>query len=187
MPNYRQDLADRDLGQKIRIDKQAENIGDELANQKIQSMVRAKQDQQMRDSHMRGVEENARVQGQIEGMDAAVGGLEMGSQTVDSIGQLGQVSQESLQEAAMPYFQQAIQALEQGTPPQEIDKMISEAVEPEVQGTLRQMLGQAMQEMQAQQQAEQQPQASGITPPPSMATEASKAIMAETGSQGQQQ
>lgn len=176
------------VGEQAEAEQLASMRGEEIANQKIQGLVQQKEAQQMRTARDQDAMQQARAYGQNEGAEAVVNGLGMGSQTIESMQQLDQVSEQAMMESAGSYVQQALQALQQGIPPQEIDAMISQNVEPELQEVVRGMLSQEMQAMQAAQQ--NQPQAPGqAQAPQSPITGTAQQILAETlaGPQQQQQ
>lgn len=186
MPNYRQDFEDMTGGRQAREYKNATILGQEMANEHIDNLARQKQAQEMRASRDTQALDEARAVGQAEG-------LGMGSQTIDSMNQLGEVSQQAMMEAAVPYVQQVIQGLQQGASQEEAMAFIQQNAEPELHDTIMQMVSQ---EAQAIQQAEAsgsqvpQEQVSGEAYPQQQAspiTKSAEQILAETLGMGEQQ
>lgn len=187
MSTARERMRLQNVGAMAEEDARVEARSGELANQKIQGMVQQKQMDNMRASRDQQFQDEARMQGQIEGMDAVTQGLGMGQEAAQGMQQqAGQANEQAMQEAAMTYVGQALEALQQGMDPQEIDAMITEGVEPELQPVVRQMLGQEMQRMNQQRQGQggQQGAPQGQQ---STAGNASEAILQQTAQLGQAQ
>lgn len=185
MNTARERLRLQNIGREAEANASIDANASELANQRIAKMVEGQQAERMKASRDKQFIDEARMQGQTEGADAVIEGLGMGSQTVEGMQQLDQVSQESLVEAATPYVGQAMEALHQGMDPRKIDAMISESVEPELQSVVRQMLGQEMEDIKMQQASQQQQGSQGVPQaPPSAASDASNAILTQGQGQG---
>ena len=182
MPNYRQELSNRAEQERLAAKGQEMENNDRInahanivADRRDQEFMRQHETENMQNAMASQSMNNAYNAGATDIVDR----LGMGSKTIEGMNQLNQVSQESKMQASSQYVNQAIQGLKQGMDPREIDQMITDGVEPELQGTVRNMLGKEIQKIK---QAEAQ-----IKQNESEATNMSKDIMAEMEPQQKQQ
>ena len=146
-----------------------EKIDRAIAEKRIQDMKNSRDADLMNE-----VSQAGRIQGQIEGQEQErinmlnsmntgsefqgipfdynqeipeVPGLGMGSQTPEGMQQLEGERQNAVMQEANATAEEAMQALSQGMPPEEVDRMINQNIPPEIGNITKQILNQRLTQM----------------------------------------